>query len=329
MVIAKVPPRSRQRRALLAGTAALALPVPPALAQPAQLAQTWPRTHLKILVAYPPGGVSDLVARALSEQLSALLGVPVPVDNRPGASGTLAVEQLARSAPDGMLLGFAAATAVGLMRAHAARRAGLAEDGPLPVTPVAGVMRTPMLLVGTPALRAERFEDMLAEARRLDGGMRWATTGEGTTGHAVLQRIAQATGIGFVHVPYKGGGQQLNDALAGHFELLSTNVAPLQLQALREHRFKALAVGAPQRLAALPQVPTLAELGHGPANLDSLFGLFAPPRTPADLVERMHAAVSRALETPALRARLLAANNQPFEGTPQAFEQQVLREVRR
>ncbi len=299
------------RRALLAaGACALAWP---AQALPARAA--WPGASVRIVVAYPAGGVSDMVARALAEQLAQQWGTPVIVDNRPGASGTVALELLARSAPDGRTLVFAAATAVGLASAS--------------VTPVAGVMRTPMLLVGTSALKAADFEGMLAEARGMPGGIRWATTGEGTTGHAVLQRIEQATRIPIVHVPYKGGGQQLNDALAGHFELLSTNVAPLQLQALRAGRLKALAVGAPQRLAALPDVPTLAQLGHAQANLDSLFGLFAPPQMAPALAQRINAAVAQALRAPAIRSRLEAASNQPFEGSAAEFAQQVMREAGR
>jgi tripartite-type tricarboxylate transporter receptor subunit TctC len=290
-------------------------------------APDWPRGSLRILVAYPTGGVSDLVARALAEQLSAQLGVPVLVENRPGASGTLALEQLARSAPDGRTLAFAAATAASLL--HAPGRDEPRQATPAAVTPVAGIMRTPMLLVGTPALKAASFAGMLAEARRIPGGIRWATTGEGTTGHAVLQRIARAAGITIVHVPYKGGGQQLTDALGGHFELLSTNVAPLQLAALHEGRFKALAVGTQQRLPVLPDVPTFAELGYAQANLDSLFGLFAPPGMAPALVGRIHAAVSQALRSAPIHDKLVAAGSQPFEGSAADFALLVAQEANR
>ena len=307
----RIPPLPARRRVLLAAGA---------LAWPAVAPACWPGAGetgagLRLLVAYPAGGISDMVARALAEELARQGGAPVVVDNRPGASGSLALALLARSRPDGRTLAFAAATAAALASA--------------PVLPVAGVMRTPMLLVGTSALQASDFAGMLQEARRNPQGMRWATTGEGTTGHAVLQRIAQATGIPIVHVPYKGGGQQLNDALAGHFELLSTNVAPLQLQALRAGRFKALAVGAPARVPVLPEVPTLAELGLARANLDSLFGLFAPPQMPQALAERIQRCVARALHTPALRERLLAASNPPFEGSGQDFARQVREQTAR
>ncbi|MCS4296046.1 tripartite-type tricarboxylate transporter receptor subunit TctC [Comamonas sp. BIGb0152] len=295
-----------------------------------QAAPRRPGAGLKILVAYPPGGVSDLVARALAKEMFNQRKVPVIVENRPGASGTLALELLQRSPPDGQTLVLTAAAAVGLVRHAAARRDPTsAATAPLPVQPVAGVMRTPLLLVGTSALEAATFADMIEEARKHPGMLRWATTGEGTTGHTVLQRVSQRAGVRITHVPYKGGGQQLTDALGGHFELLSTNVAPSQLSALRDGRFKALAVGAPLRLPVLPEVPTLAELGYPSANLDSLFGLFAPPGTPSQVVVRLHALIEQALRSPSIRNPLLDANNQPYEGSMQDFALQVQHETDR
>lgn len=308
---------ARRRRLLLAVLAAAVQG--PSAAQPA-----WPSKPVRIVVAYPPGGVSDLVTRDLAELLAARLGVAVIVENRAGASGTVAMELVARSAADGHVLCLAAATTVALMGASSRREAGV-----LPVTPVAGVMRTPVLVAGTPALRAKTFAEMLSVARARPGAIRWATTGPGTTGHTVLERVRRASGTQLVHIPYKGGGQQITDALGGHFEVLSTNVAPQQLDAIQRGRLTALAVGAPARLAVLPDVPTLAELGFPEANLDSLFGLFAPPGTPAAVVQQINHEVEAALRAPGLRDRLLAANNTPFAGTADDFSRQVRREAAR
>lgn len=307
----------------------LASPLIALTGRSATAAPGWPGDGLKILVAYPTGGVSDLVARALAKQLAYQLKVPVLVENRPGASGTLALDFLQRSPPDGRTLVFTAAAAIGLTRSAVAGHALAAGSLHLPAVPVAGVMRTPLLVVGTSALEGATFADMVEDARRYPDKLRWASTGEGTTGHVVLQRVSQKAGVRIVHVPYKGGGQQLTDALGGHFEILSTNVAPTQLAALRDGRFKALAVGAARRLPVLPDVPTLAELGYPAANLDSLFGLFAPHGTPADLVERLHDAVATALHASSIRNRLLDANNQPFEGSARDFALQVEREIQR
>ena len=141
-------------------------------------------------------------------------------------------------------------------------------------------MRTPVLVVGTPAFAGQRFEDLIAAARAAPGRLRWASSGHATTGHLVIEQVCAAAGVDIDHIPYAGGGEQLNDALAGHFEVLSSNVAARQLADVKEGRLRALAVGAPQRVAVLPEVPTLAELGYPAANLSPLFGVFAPGRTP-------------------------------------------------
>lgn len=309
----------RRRRLLLVGLAATlhgrAGAQPPA---------RWPVKPVRIVVAYPPGGVSDMITRKLAELLAARLGEAVVVENRAGASGTLAMEQVARSPADGHVLCFAAVTAVALMAASRQRGSGV-----LPVTPVAGVMRTPVLVAGTPALRARSFAEMLSLARARPGAVRWATTGAGTTGHTVLERVRRAGNAQLVHIPYKGGGQQITDALGGHFEVLSTNVAPQQLEAIQRGRLTALAVGASARLAVLPDVPTLAELGFPEANLDSLFGLFAPPGTPAAVVQQLNHEVAAALRDPGLRGTLLAASNAPFAGSAADFLRQVQREAAR
>lgn len=271
------------------------------------------------MVVYPPGGVSDQVARTLAELLAQQLGVPVLVENKPGAGGGLAMDLLARGDPDGHTLAFGAITTLELMSANAGRRA--------PVTPVAAVMRTPVLVVGTPALRGNSFMEMVEQARSRPGAIRWATTGEGTTGHRVLQEVQRASGAGIVHVPYKGGGQQLTDAMGGQFEVLSTNVAALQLDAIKAGKLKALAVGAPTRLQVLPEVPTLADLGFPRANLSSVFGLFAPPRTDPARVTRLNAEVNAALREPGLRARLLEVNNLPLQGSAADFAALIAREA--
>ena len=302
-------PVDERRRRLLLGALALGL-----LTDDARAA--WPARPLRIVVAYPPGGVSDGVARALAERLARQMGVHVVVDHRAGAGGALALELLSRSAPDGHTLCFTAITALSIpVAGSSALSAG--------IVPVAGVMRTPSLVVGTPALHARDFAGMLDAARARPGDVRWATTGEGTTGFRVLDRIRRESGLDIVHVPYKGGGQQLNDALAGHFEVLSTNVATQQLDAIRAGRFKPLAVGSPSRLPVLPQVPTLQELGHPRANLSSLFGLFAPEGTPVEVVARLNAEIDLALKEPGLRRRLVEMNNVPVHGSAEHFAAQI------
>ena len=286
-------------------------------------ATSGPSAPIRILLVYPPGGVSDVAARLLAEQLSMALATPVRVEYRPGASGSLGLEALARAAADGHTLAFSALSPLTLYPQLARMRYDPLRD----FAPVASVMLTPSLLVATKAFGGRSIADLLAAARAAPGRLRWATTGAGTTGHLVLVQWQRASGASVNHIPYKGGGQQVADALAGQFELLSTNVGGLQLQHLRSGSLRALAVGAPLRLAALPQVPTWAELGYPAANLASLFGLLAPAGTPASVITRLNAEVQRALAAPALRDPLLAAHNLPTGGSADDFVRQIRQEI--
>jgi len=282
----------------------------------------WPARPIRLLVVYPPGGVSDTIARILAEVLSQYLGVPVWVENKGGAGGSVGMEAVARAAPDGYTLAFSALTPLTL---NPLLNRPLDDLPPLrEIAPIAGVMRTPVLVVGTPAFAGRDFAELVDLARSAPGAVRWASSGIATTGHMVLEQVAAASGARITHIPYHGGGPQLNDALGGRFEVLSTNVAALQLEYVRTGRLKALAVGAPARLGALPQVPTLAELGYPQANLMSLFGLFAPAGTPRPVQERINAEVNRALADGVLAERLERAYNLPAAGGVAAFRGAVL-----
>jgi len=307
--------RLHRRAIALAGLGAAMAAAVPVRAQD----DAWPTQPLRLIVVYPPGGVSDLVARALAGPLADRLGRPVLVEHHPGAGGAVGMAALARATPDGHTLAFSAIAPLTLLPlvAHAA------YDPENDFTPIAGVMRTPVLVAGTPALPGQDFDAVLRMARARPGGLRWASSGVATTGHLVLAQVRRQSGLEITHVPYQGGGRQLNDALAGQFEVLSTNVAPLQLQYIAAGRLKALAVGASERLAVLPQVPTLAELGFAEANVDSLFGIFAPARTPLDAALRLNRAIDEVLATAPLQRTLRAAYNTPASGSMADFVREI------
>jgi tripartite-type tricarboxylate transporter receptor subunit TctC len=274
------------------------------------------------IFAYPPGGVSSDTARDLAQLIERRYATSVIVEHRPGAGGALAIDFVAHSAPDGSTLGFSAITPLTL----APLLGPVPYDPVRDVTAVIAVMATPVLLLGTRALEADSLAGAIEQARRAPGSVRWATPGTGTTGHMVLERVAAARGVVITHVPYKGGGQQITDALGGQFELLSSNVAGTQLQLFREGRLKPLAVSGDVRIAALPEVPTLAELGLADAGLVSVFGLFASGRTPAALVGRMNTALAAAVDDPMLQGRLAKTSNLPLGGSAATFEQQIAKE---
>lgn len=302
------------RRAVLAALSALALPV---------RAQSWPSRAIRVVVPYPAGGVSDLVARAIGDRLAAALGQPVVVDNKAGASGTIGMDAVAKAAPDGHTLGFSAISPLTLSPAVAK----VPYDPERDFTPVASVMLSPVLLLATPANSARDFRELLARAAEKPDSVRWATSGQASLGHLVLEQLQAAARVRIVHIPYKGGGQQVTDALSGQFEVLSTNAAPAITEHIKAGRLRPLAVGAPRRLDALPQVPTLAELGYPAANLSSQFGFFAPGNLPAPVLERLNGEINKALEAPEVRNRLLASENVPTGGAPRDFARTIAAEA--
>ncbi len=310
---------SNSRRRLLGALPLWALlPLGAAQAQ----AQAWPAKPIRIVVAYPAGGVSDTVARALADKLAVQLGTPVVIDNKAGASGSIGVDAVAKAAPDGYTLGFAAISPLAL-NPHLGKSP---FDPQKDIAPVAAVMYSPVLLLGTPASKARDFRDLLAIARAKPGALRWATSGQASLGHIMLEQIMAASQVQMTHIPYKGGGQQMNDALGGQFEVLSTNAGPAVMQHIKAGKFKALAVGAPSRLDALPDVPTLAELGMPAANLSSLFGVYAPAQTPAPVLVRLNTEINKALALPDIRSKLEATDNVPAGGTAADFARQIARE---
>lgn len=285
------------------------------------LAQELPKT-LRLVVAYPAGGVSDVVARALADRLAAQMGITVIVDNRAGASGAIGMDLVAKAAPDGATLGFAAISPL-VLSPHLGK---LPYDPLRDVAPVASVMYSPVLLLATPASSQADFAALMALARAQPGAVRWATSGPASLGHIMLEQLRAAARVDITHIPYKGGGQQMNDALSGQFEVLSTNAGPAVAAQIQAGRLRPLAVGAPARLDTLPQVPTLAELGFRAANLSSQFGVFAPAALPTALVARYNAEINKALASPELREKLTATDNVPTGGSPSDFAREIVSE---
>ena len=297
------------RRRAVCGLAACALA--PLTAR----AQAWPAKPIKITVAYPPGGVADAMARLLADKLAPVLGQSVLVDNKAGASGSIGMDAVAKAAPDGYSFGFSAISPL-VLNPHLGKSP---FDAARDIAPVASVIASPVLLLGTSALAAKDFKELVAAAKARPGALRWATSGPASLGHIVLEQVKAGAGVDITHIPYKGGGQQINDALGGQFEVLSVNAGPAVLGHLKAGKLKALAVGSPARLEQLPQLPTLAELGLPAANLASVFGLFAPAGTPAAAIERLNAEVNKLLKDKDVLQKIDAADNVPTGGSAADF----------
>jgi len=283
---------------------------------------SWPSRPIRVIVPYPPGGVSDLVTRAIAERLSAALGQTVIVDNKAGASGTVGMDALAKAQPDGHTIAFSAVSPLTLSPYVSKVPYDPAKD----FTPIVSVMLSPVLLLATSAASARDFRELLAQAREKPGAIRWATSGSGSLGHLMLEQVQAAAKVRMTHVPYKGGGQQITDALGGQFEVLSVNAGPALTQHIASGKLRPLAIGAPRRLDTLPQVPTLAELGYPAANLSSHFGFFGPAHLPEAIVERLNAEINKAIAAPEVHSRLVASENVPTGGSARDFARQVAAE---
>lgn len=304
-------PLTRRAAVLAAG---LGLFASVATAQPA-----WPTQPVRIVVPYAPGGTSDAVARLFAERLAPVFGQPVVVENRAGASGSLGMDLIAKAAPDGHTVAFAAISPLTL-NPHLQK---VAYDPLRDVAPFAQVMYSPVYVVATSAFSGKNFADVIAQARAKPGVLAMASSGQGSVGHLMLEQISRKAGVRLNHIPYKGGGQVVNDAAGGHFELFTANPSPAVNALIAQGKLRVLAVAAPQRLPQLADVPTLAELGHPDANLSSLFGLFAPARTAPAVLQRFNAEVNKLLADKGVQERLAKLDNVVSPTTPEAFAARV------
>ena len=300
------------RRAFLLLAAALALPAG---------AQTFPTKPVRIIVVYPPGGTSDAVTRFIAEKLSPALGQQVVVENKGGAGGALGMDAMAKSAADGHTLAFGAISPLTLLP-----HVGKVPYDPLKdVAPVASVMISPVYLLATPAFAGKTFADVVRDAKAKPGSLRAGTSGIATLGHLMIEQLRVA-GVDLVHVPYRGGGQVITDAAGGQFELFTANPSPAVNGFIQQGKFRILAVAAPRRLAALPEVPTLAELGYPDASYSSHFGIYAPARTPAAVLKRLNAELNAVLALPEVAERLTRLDNVVAPMTLEQFAQVIRRE---
>lgn len=288
---------------------------------PTWAADPWPSRPVRVIVPYAPGGTSDAAMRLLAERLAPALGQTVVVENRPGASGTTGVDAMAKST-DGHTFAFSAISPVTL-NPHLQK---VPYDPLKDVLPVASVMYSPVCFVATGAFTGKSFADVLSQARGEPGKLNVASSGMGSVGHLMLEQLSRKAGVKFNHIPYKGSGQVINDAAGGQFELFTTNPSPAVNGLIAQGKLRVLAVAAGQRLPGFPEAPTFTELGHPDANLSSVFGVFAPARTPPEVVKRLNAEVNKLLADKEVQERLAKLDNIVSPSTPEQFAARLQRE---
>ncbi len=309
-----------RRRKALAALAAAALPA--VLPLPAAAQQAWPARPIRMIVAFAPGGFTDIAARVLAERLSADLGQQVVVDNRAGAGGIIGTEAAARSPADGytLLMGTISTQAmnVGLYRS-------LPYDPVADFAPVSGVATSPNLLVVHPSTGIADVPALIARARARPGVLTYASGGNGTSSHLAAELFKSLTGVDLLHVPFRSTAPAASALIAGQVDLMFDTL-PSALPQVREGRLVALGITAPQRLATLPELPTVAAAVPG-FEMGVWVGLFAPAATPRPVIERLDAATRGALGTPELRARFAELALDPFVAGPEELGRHLHAEI--
>ncbi len=289
----------------------------------ATFAAEWPEKAVRVIVAYPPGGVSDTVTRAISEKLGDRLGTSFVVENKGGAGGTIGMNEVARAVPDGYVIGFSSVSPLAL--SPAMRK--MPYDPQKDIAPIGSVMVSPVVLLGTKTFKGKSVADLISQSKAEPASLRWSTSGPGSLGHLMLEQLQQAGGIEVTHIPYKGAGQQLTDALGGQFELISTNMSPALNNHVASGALVPLAIAAPARIVSLPDVPTFSELGYDAANKMSVFGFFAPGSTPPAIVEKLNKQINEVIAMPEIQQLLAETNNIPHSSSPQQFAADIQKEL--
>jgi len=312
--------RATWRGAVLACAAAFA-------AGPVAFAQSgWPARQITIVVGFSAGGSTDIVARLLAEDLRKSLGQPVVIDNRPGAGGNIGAALVAKAKPDGytLLMG-----SVGPLAINPSLYANMPYDNLRDFTPITLVVHVPNMLVVNPAvLPVNSFAEFLASAKANPGKYFFASTGSGTSSHLSGELLKMMAGVDATHVPYKGA-VALNDLLAGEHVHFMFATIPSVIQFVRSGRLRALAVTTKTRSAAVPEVPTVAELGFPDFEASSWFALLGPAQLPREVVIRMHAEVVRIVREPAIRDKLVHQGADPVGSTPEELAAYIRAETAR
>ena len=305
-------------RTRLAAIAALAL----AGAVSAAFAQTFPTKPVRILVGAPPGGSNDIFARAIGQRISPALGQPVVVDNRPGANQLIAADLCAKSAPDGHTLYITSTSYT----------TGVAISPKQPFDPVndltgvAKVGNGPMVLVIHPSLPAKTAKDLVAIAKAKPGQLNYTSAGVGSINHMSMEVLKIAAKIDVVHIPHKGMAPALTDLMAGNVQILIVSLPSIAAQ-MKSGRLRALGVTGAKRTSFAPELPTVAESGVPGYEATLWWGIFAPSKTPKDVIARLNNEINKSLSSSDMKKTFVDFGAEPETATPEAFSSFVRAEI--
>lgn len=287
----------------------------------AALAQAWPSKPVKVLVAFTAGGTTDILARAVGQQLQDKLKQPFVVENKPGAGGNTGTELAARSPADGYTL---IVNSVGPIAVNPTLYKKLNINPLTDLVPIVQIAEVPNVLVVHPSVPAKTVEEFIAHAKANAGKLNYGSTGIGTSSHLSGYILGKRAGVDVVHVPYKGA-DALRDLLAGRIQFMFATI-PSVKQHIDAGSLRAVAVSSLKRSRSLPDVPTVAERGFPGFEAGSWFGFFAPKGTPPEVLATLNKAVNEIIEVPAFAAQMIKEGADPAGGSPQDFAAFVQRE---
>ena len=288
-------------------------------------AQSWPTKPIRLIVPFTPGGTTDILARALAPKLLPALGQNVIIDNRPGAGGSLGAGEAARAEADGntLLMGH-----IGTLAVNPSLYPKLSYDPVKSFAPVAWVARVPNVLVVNTASSITSLKELIARAKANPGKLTYSSGGNGSAAHITFEFLKLRTGIFVSHIPYRGTAPSVTDLLGGQVDTTFTG-APAVMPHIKSGRLRALAVSSNARMAALPDVPTVAESGFPGFDADQWYGIVAPAGIPPDVVAKLNAVINKALALPEVSLQLASEGAVPVQTTPQVFAELIAREIPR
>jgi tripartite-type tricarboxylate transporter receptor subunit TctC len=284
-------------------------------ANAAQAVESYPARPIRLIVTFPPGGSTDLMARALQPQLERRLGQPIVIDNRPGAGGAIGVDAVAKAAPDGYVIGIGAA---GALAVNVSLNEKLPYDPFVDLAPISGLAQSPFVLAAPLSFPGSSIGDVMALAKAKPQSLSIGHGGNGTAMHLTAQLFNHQAGLDLTLVPYRGSGPVTQDLVAGHIPLGITDI-PSSVAQIAARQIKVLGITSSKRFASVPDIPTFAESGLPGYESIGWFGFVAPAGTPTAIITTLNAAIVATLADPAVRDQINAVGAEPMPGSPAEF----------
>ena len=309
------------RRHFLAGLAATSA----AAVSPLAMAQDWPNNSVRWVVPYPAGGGTDVLARTVAEAMRKTLNQTIVIDNRPGASTNIGGQMVAGAKPDGYTI-MSADNAILAYNEHLFSKLPFSPEKDF--TYIGGISRFPMALVVNPNFEAKDFKEFLAYAKANPGKLNYASPGNGSPHHLAMELLKNRTGSFLTHIPYKGAAPALADVMGGQVPCMFLDLAS-GLPVIQSGKVRALAIGTAKRVANLPNVPTLAELGVKDSEVYAFQGILGPKGIPPAIVQRLNADLNKALVSPDVVKRMNDFGMEALPGTPEQFHAMARAEAKR